>query len=183
MNTKEINELISPFQIFFDEENKKNYYFNTDTNESVWQLPKELHNRVQTYLASFKNNTDPRLNIYKHIPKEYVKKETKKYLIFTDTMERPARKQVETSLANNYTYKEGDEEYNFWFSKYICSKDEKDKEAALTKCNPELDVGYTAADLFNEKGGAYYCLFFARGCCASGVNCKYLHKVPSIEDC
>ena len=102
--------------------------------------------------------------------------------MFTETMERPARKQVQTSLANNYTYKEGDEEYNFWFSKYICSKDEKDKEAALTKCNPELDVGYTAADLFNEKGGAYYCLFFARGCCASGVNCRFLHKVPSIED-
>jgi hypothetical protein len=26
-------------------------------------------------------------------------------LQFTDTKERPARKQVETSLANNYTYK------------------------------------------------------------------------------
>lgn len=86
-------------------------------------------------------------------------------------------------MANNYTYKEGDEEYNFWFSKYICSKDEKDKEAALTKCNPELDVGYTAADLFNEKGGAYFCLFFARGCCSNGVNCKFYHKVPAIEDC
>ena len=48
--------------------------------------------------------------------------------MFADTMERPARKQVEASLANNYTYKEGDEEYNFWFSKYICSKDEKDKD-------------------------------------------------------
>lgn len=49
---------------------------------------------------------------------------------------RPARKQVEVSLANNYSYKEGDEEFNFWYSKYICSKNEKDKVAALTKCNP-----------------------------------------------
>jgi hypothetical protein len=104
---------------------------------------------VQTYLGSFQTSSEPRLNIYKHIPKEFVKKEKKKYLTFTETHERPARKQVETSLANNYTYKEGDEEYNFWYSKYICSKDEKDKEAALTRCNPELDVGYTAADLFN----------------------------------
>lgn len=149
MNTKEINELIDPFQIFYDENLKKNYYFNTKTNESVWQLPRELHERVQTYLASFQTAPEPRLNINKHIPKEFVKKEKKKYLAFTDTLERPARKQVETSLANNYTYKEGDEEYNFWFGKYICSKDEKDKEAALTRCNPELDVGYTAADLFN----------------------------------
>lgn len=36
MNTKEINELISPFQIFFDDNLKKNYYFNLETNESVW---------------------------------------------------------------------------------------------------------------------------------------------------
>jgi hypothetical protein len=139
--------------------------------------------RVQSYLSTFQTAAEPRCNIYKHIPKEFVRKEKKKYLTFADTMERPARKQVETSLANNYTYKEGDEEYNFWFSKYICSKDEKDKEAALTKCNPELDVGYTAADLFNEKGAAYYCLFFARGCCSNGVNCRYYHKIPCIEDC
>jgi hypothetical protein len=57
-------------------------------------------------------------------------------MAFTETKERPARKQVETSLANNYTYKEGDEEYNFWYSKYICSKDDKEKEAALTRCDP-----------------------------------------------
>jgi|JI6StandDraft_1071083.scaffolds.fasta_scaffold303645_3 hypothetical protein len=83
MNTKEINELIEPFQIFYDEEQKKNYYFNTETSESLWQLPRELHERVQTYLASFKTASDPRLNIYKHIPKEFVKKEKKKYLTFT----------------------------------------------------------------------------------------------------
>jgi len=39
-----------------------------------FRLNSLAHERVQTYLASFKNNTDPRLNIYKHIPKEYVKK-------------------------------------------------------------------------------------------------------------
>lgn len=125
MNTKEINELIEPYQIFYDEEAKRNYYFNTETNESLWQLPRELNARVQSYLSSFQNSTEPRLNIYKHIPKEFVRKEKKKYLKFIETMERPARKQVETSLANNYTYKEGDEEYNFWFGKYICAKDEK----------------------------------------------------------
>lgn len=31
MNTQEINELIEPYQIFYDEENKRNYYFNSDT--------------------------------------------------------------------------------------------------------------------------------------------------------
>lgn len=92
---------------------------------------------MQTYLTQLKPKTpELRLNIFKHIPKEYFKKEKAKWLVFTDTKERPARKQVETSLANNYTYKEGDEEYNFWYSKYICSKDEKEKEASLTRCDP-----------------------------------------------
>lgn len=36
MNTQEINELIEPFQIYYDDENKKNYYFNSETGESVW---------------------------------------------------------------------------------------------------------------------------------------------------
>lgn len=40
MNTQEINELIEPFQIFYDEANKRNYYFNSETGESVWELPK-----------------------------------------------------------------------------------------------------------------------------------------------
>lgn len=40
MNTQEINELIEPYQIFYDEDNKRNYYFNAETGESVWELPK-----------------------------------------------------------------------------------------------------------------------------------------------
>lgn len=40
MNTAEINELIEPYQIFYDESSKRNYYFNTETNESLWVLPK-----------------------------------------------------------------------------------------------------------------------------------------------
>lgn len=36
MNAREINELIEPYQIFYDENAKKNYYFNTTTSESVW---------------------------------------------------------------------------------------------------------------------------------------------------
>lgn len=95
---------------------------------------------------------------------------------------KPARKQVEVSLANNYSYKEGDEEFNFWYSKYINDKDEKEKVAALTKCNPESDIGYTKADLF-EKSSSYFCLFFARGCCANGVNCRFYHRIPTADDC
>lgn len=36
MNTAEINELIEPYQIHYDEESKRNYYFNSETGESIW---------------------------------------------------------------------------------------------------------------------------------------------------
>ena len=26
-------------------------------------------------------------------------------------------------------------------------------------------------------------MFFARGSCANGVNCRFYHRIPSIEDC
>jgi hypothetical protein len=69
MNTAEINELIEPYQIFYDEEAKRNYYFNSQTGESVWELPKELHIRVQTYLSTLAPKGEPKLNLHKHIPK------------------------------------------------------------------------------------------------------------------
>ena len=81
--------------------------------------------RVQNYLGTLSNKGEPKLNLHRYIPKEFAKKEQTKYLKFTGIKETPARKQVETSIANKYTYKEGDEEYNFWYSKYICAKDEK----------------------------------------------------------
>lgn len=48
--------------------------------------------------------------------------------------------------------------------------------------HPDIDSGYTKADLY-ERYSTYFCLFFARGCCAEGVNCRYYHRIPTIEEC
>jgi hypothetical protein len=53
---------------------------------------------------------------------------------------------------------------------------------AMTRCDPELDSGYTKADLHERKTG-YFCVHFARGCCCEGPNCRYFHRVPSLEEC
>ena len=74
MNADEINELITPFQIFYDEESKRNYFFNTETGESVWELPKEQHTHLQNYLSTFTTPPPPKLNIHKYLPKEFTKK-------------------------------------------------------------------------------------------------------------
>ena len=60
-------------------------------------------------------------------------------------MNRGARKQLQTTLAEQFAYKEGELEYNIWFDKFLSdSKDKyKSKERAVTKCDPELDCGYT----------------------------------------
>lgn len=34
-------------------------------------------------------------------------------------MSRPARKQIEQTLALKHAYRQGDEEYNIWYDKYL----------------------------------------------------------------
>ena len=58
----------------------------------------------------------------------------------------------------------------------------KEREAALTRCDPEIDSGYTKADVM-EKYSTHFCLHFSHGCCAEGVNCKYYNHIPTIDDC
>lgn len=76
----------------------------------------------------------------------------------------------------------GDEEYNIWYDKYLTDNKFKDKEQAITRCDPELDSGYTKAD-HTEKFSSYFCIHFARGCCCEGANCKYYHRIPAYDDC
>ena len=54
---------------------------------------------------------------------------------------------------------------------------------ALTKCDPEKDAGFTKANTFEKAGSAWFCVYFARGSCTEGVNCRYYHRVPNEDDC
>jgi hypothetical protein len=56
MNAEEINELIFPYQVHFDEEQKKNYYFNLETEESVWKLPEHLDKIVKDAITKIQNS-------------------------------------------------------------------------------------------------------------------------------
>lgn len=105
------------------------------------------------------------------------------YKKLTSWMKRPARKQVE-DLKTETAYTEGHYDYNIWYDKYLTDRsDDKVKVASLYKCNPALDTGYTRADYQGNKGDLHFCMFFARGCCAQGANCRYYHRVPTFEDC
>lgn len=54
--------------------------------------------------------------------------------------------------------------------------------ASLYRCVPEVDTGFTKADKFEKRGQASFCVYFSRGCCTEGVNCRFYHRVPQMED-
>lgn len=93
---------------------------------------------------------------------------------------RPARKQLERSLADDCAYKEGDQDYNIWYDKFLTDANVKDREAAPTRCDPDLDSGYTVGDTVDHS---LLCIHFARGCCSLGHTCKFLHHIPSKKEC
>ena len=81
----------------------------------------------------------------------------------------------------NAAYVEGNYDYNIWYDKYLTDTQDKYKKRmpALTKCDPENDSGFTKA----KSGEAWFCVYFARGSCTEGVNCRYNHRVPTHSDC
>jgi hypothetical protein len=97
-------------------------------------------------------------------------------------MQRPARRQVNESK-QNAAYVEGNYDYNIWYDKYLTDRSVKVERApSLYKCQPEIDTGYTKADKLEKRGGTYFCVYFARGACTEGVNCRFYHRVPQEQD-
>jgi len=100
-------------------------------------------------------------------------------------MQRPAKRQVTDTSRNDVAYLEGNYEYNIWYDKFLTDMQKKapKRMPALHKCNPEEEAGYTKADTLEKNASAWFCVYFARGCCTEGVNCRYYHRVPTQDDC
>jgi len=97
-------------------------------------------------------------------------------------MQRPARRQVKESKKET-AYIEGNYDYNIWYDKYLTDRNQQvEKAPSLYKCAPEVDTGFTKADKMEKAGSTYFCVYFARGCCTEGVNCRFYHRVPQEED-
>ena len=194
---------------YLDAKYNQIFYNNPFTGESVWELPKgakvEESNEPIEIITSNNNNekskeeneeeesiTEENINknSYKEIEaieeselKEKLLSRKLKENQLKEWLKRPARQQVEESK-REIAYTEGHYDYNIWYDKYLSDRTEdKEKIAAEYKCNPLLDTGYTRADKQQKKNISYFCLYFARGCCCEGVNCKYYHHVPTFEEC
>ncbi len=113
--------------------------------------------------------------------KKYIAFRTFKKKHVEELMKRPARRQIK-DIKKDTAYQEGNYDYNIWYDKYLTDRrNEQEKAPSLYKCDPELDTGYTRADLM-EKTTSYFCVYFARGCCAEGSKCRFYHRVPQPED-
>lgn len=99
---------------------------------------------------------------------------------------RPARRQVLATEIQNTSHCEGQNEYNIWYGRHLTDRYNRpshtDRDAAGYRCNPELDAGYTAADTQPGSSEPYFCAFFAKGCCTKGSECRYKHRIPTLED-
>ena len=191
---------------YFDAKYNQIFYNNPFTGESVWELPKgakveESNEPIEIITSNNKKEekeeeesiTEENIenkNSYKEIEaieenelREKLRYRKLKENQLKEWLKRPARQQVEESK-REIAYTEGHYDYNIWYDKYLSDRTEdKEKIAAEYKCNPLLDTGYTRADKQQKKNISYFCLYFARGCCCEGVNCKYYHHVPTFEEC
>ena len=206
LSTKQTS-LSNRWRIYYDPHYKQNFYYNPITAESVWELPAnavieptssplEIQQPDDAVPANDDNaaspERDPALPKRSYQELESVSQPylTQKLLYeqhksnqLSEWMKRPARQQV-TDTRKDTAYIEGNYDYNIWYDKYLTDrKEEKEKIPALHKCNPSLDTGFTRADKQAKEGSAFFCLYFAKGCCSEGVNCHYYHRVPTISEC
>jgi hypothetical protein len=95
---------------------------------------------------------------------------------------RPARPQVDPATFKTEAPPATGTIFNIWYNKWSGGDREDSylsKTAAAGRCNVAKDSGYTKAD---RTPGSYFCLFFARGICPKGVDCEYLHRLPTVTD-
>jgi hypothetical protein len=111
MDYSEYYNLIQPWQVHFDETWKRSFYFNPLANTSVWELPEEIQLKVESfYQVKFEKEAELSKQASKtHVPKQVLEnpkiKQEKK--VRQNYLSRPARKQVEQSLATQFAYKQG----------------------------------------------------------------------------
>ena len=165
---------------YYSEEEKREYYLNPTTSETHWEIPVW----AKPVPGPCGEDIDMLTLIKpheKHAKYSHLLRPTD-WLEGTNYKKRPARKQLDKPYIKEFAYKQGDEEYNIWFDKYLNDCVVRERQPASTRCDPEKDVGYTKGDIY-EPTTSYWCLHFIRGCCSEGANCNFFHHMPSLTQC
>ncbi|KAM3496189.1 hypothetical protein MY3957_000646 [Beauveria namnaoensis] len=93
---------------------------------------------------------------------------------------KPARVQIDPSLITSEPPPQTGTIFNIWYNKWSGGDHDGNAQTkAKGRCNIATDAGYTKADSLT---GSFFCVSFARGVCAKGVDCDYLHRLPGVFD-
>jgi hypothetical protein len=101
---------------------------------------------------------------------------------------RPARKQISLPSGPSRSSSASAEPINLWTGKPLAGKRKQFGEqaaapiAAQHRCCVSTDAGTTHANFSSSSSSSFICLHFARGECARGADCTYLHRVPCADD-
>ena len=153
-----------------DPKTQQMYYWNTKTQQTQWERPSEMGEAPSGTgwygRGAAGSKTFDRLG-----------KEDMQYRM------RPAYKQAEEMDERKAKRLEGANEFNVWYGKYVGEhwSEDQNRGPAETRCIPIRDAGMTVGDK-TSKGQTYFCLYFARGNCAAGEKCKYIHRIPLQND-
>ena len=153
-----------------DPKTQQMYYWNIKTQETKWERPSEMgqapagtgwYGRGAAGSKTF----------------DRLMREDMQYRL------RPAFQQAEEMDERKAQRLEGANEFNVWYGKYVGDhwSADQNKGPAETRCIPMRDAGLTVGDK-TTNGQTYFCLFFARGNCAAGEKCKYIHRIPLQKD-
>ncbi|KAJ3415609.1 Pre-mRNA-splicing factor [Chytridiales sp. JEL 0842] len=102
----------------------------------------------------------------------------KELLEYIPFLARPARKQCEEYGGRQQDQPAGTV-YNIWYNKWAGGDrfGSQAMDKAETRCSIARDCGYTRA-----TKSSFFCVHFARGCCAKGVDCNFWHRIPLETD-
>jgi hypothetical protein len=95
---------------------------------------------------------------------------------------RKARIQATKQKGPVFQREEGGTDYNIWYHTHIGSKRERfgvELEPATSRVNISKDSGWSIGC---SQKDPYFCLFFAKGECSQGPDCKFMHRLPTKQD-
>lgn len=99
-------------------------------------------------------------------------------------LERPAARQAEPPAADataSSEAMEGSGEFNIWFGRFQgqnWTKGMARGEKADARCLAREHAGRTKSGVDSP-----FCLWFARGVCHRGAHCRFVHRIPLMDDC
>ena len=175
--------------LFVDPEDRRPYFFNTDTGETSWEDPEPPAGAEIYAIEKGREESVSPLGCDKSEERNFflmtmVEKEIDRGVppyLSNDWRTCPARRQSDRDMSK-IAYKEGSDRYNIWYHRHSVDRfEEAVRVAATSRCDPWTDSGWTEADSKRAES-APICMWFAKGCCSQGEKCRYKHRVPTRQD-